>query len=281
MQLLSKIKADLDFNQNLAELVEVLKQIAISQYHTMEKKIKLYDKIFVVLESLFDMVPAQGAGMNHPLVNLSNRAPGVIAVTSDTGLLGALNMQVMTAALHDVEENNARLIIVGEKGKVYAQENNVPFTSFEGIKDEQRFAQAIQLRNYIVDQEFSGQIGALKIFYPYASSLMSQHIQKLQLLPFAKPKKEKPQGSFEVIMESSLGDAVGYMVYLFLGQKLYEIFGLSRLAEIAARFIHLEDSGHKLEQLEKELRLQYFRQRHELVDRSMRELFAARSVFIK
>ncbi|OGX21857.1 MAG: hypothetical protein A3K54_01300 [Omnitrophica WOR_2 bacterium RBG_13_44_8] len=69
------------------------------------------------------------------------------------------------------------------------------------------------------------------------------------------------------------------MVYLLLGHKFHEIFGLSRLAELSARFVHLEDSEGKIDQLNKQLRLQYYRQRHEMIDRSMRELFAARLAF--
>jgi len=279
MKLLSQIKKDMEFNQNLSSLIEVLKEIAIAQYHTMEKKLKSYDKLFSILESFFEIIPAELDEMQHPLLNLGNRPLGVIAVTSDTGLLGALNMQVMNLALREVETNKAKLIIIGEKGKIYAQESNTAFASFPGVQDENRFAQAIQLRDYIVGEELARRLGPLKIIYPYAASIMNQRIQTVQLLPFSKPKKAQSYFSSEMVIESPIESIVGYLVYLFLGQTFYDIFGDSRLAEMAARFIHLEESGHKLEDLEKGLRLQYFRQKHELIDRNMRELFAARLAF--
>ncbi len=279
MKLLSQLKQDLEFNRNLASIIEVLKEIAISQYHVMEKRIKSYDEIFSVLAGLFNTIPTDAENIQHPLLNLENRTPGVIAVTSDTGLLGPLNMQVMSIALREVEAHNSRLIIIGEKGKVYAQENKTPFVGFAGIKDETRFSQAMQLRDYIVGEELAKRLGPVKIFYPYATSIMAQRIQSLQLLPPEKSKSTQPMVLSEIIMESSIGDIAGYLIYLLLGQKFYEIFGLSRLAELAARFVHLEESGHKLEDLQKKLQLQYFRQRHELIDRNMRELFAARLVF--
>ena len=277
MKLLSQIKKDLEFNRNLTSLIEVLKEIAISQYHILEKKIKTYDKIFILLESLFSLIPNQN--IRHPLVNLAQRRPGVIAITSDTGLLGPLNMQVMTAALNEVQRNQAQLIIVGDKGKIYAQDCNVPFIAFQGIKDEIRFAQAMQLRDYIINEELNHRLGAIDVIYPHAVSLTTQRIYNLQLLPFSKPEKTQIPPPSEIIIESSLGDIAGYLIYLSLGQRFYEIFGLSRLAEMAARFAHLEESKYKLEDMEKQLRLQYFRQRHELIDRNMRELFAARLAF--
>ncbi|MFH1339468.1 MAG: F0F1 ATP synthase subunit gamma [Candidatus Omnitrophota bacterium] len=280
MKLLSQLKTDLEFNRNLASIIEVLKEIAISQYHVMEKRIKTYDKIFSVLGSLFEILPADSADIKHPLLDLGNRTPGVIAVTSDTGLLGPLNMQVISLAIKEAEGHNAKLIIIGEKGKVYAQEYKVDFVAFPGIKDDARFSQAMQLRDFIVGEELNQKLGPIKIFYPYAASIMAQRVQSLQLLPPETPSKSARSPLLsETILESSAGDVASYLVYLMLGQKFYEVFGLSRLAELAARFVHLEESGHKLEDLKKQLQLQYFRTRHELIDRNMRELFAARLVF--
>ena len=43
MRLLSAIKKDLEFNLNLYNLIEVLKEIAIAQYKILEKKLKTFD----------------------------------------------------------------------------------------------------------------------------------------------------------------------------------------------------------------------------------------------
>jgi F0F1-type ATP synthase gamma subunit len=109
-------------------------------------------------------------------------------------------------------------------------------------------------------------------------------VETVQLLPYLPSKKSETGGgapSYDVIMESSQGDIVAYLVYIRMAQVLYEIFGFSRLAEFAARFVHLEESIQRLKDLDKKLRLQYFRARHELIDRNMRELFAARSLYAK
>ena len=52
----------------------------------------------------------------------------------------------------------------------------------------------------------------------------------------------------------------------------------SKGLELAARFIHLEESSHRLEDLDKELKMKFFRLKHELTDRSMREIFASRII---
>jgi len=154
---------------------------------------------------------------------------------------------------------------------------------FTGVKDETRLQQALQLRDYILQEELGGRLGELKIVYPFAMSIVSQQVKTLQLFPFARA--DHVRGAVQaveapdVIVESEIGDILEYWMYLYLGQKFFQIFGLARLAELSARFTHLESSKTKIEQLNKELKLQYFRQRHELIDKNMRELFAARLAF--
>lgn len=271
----------MDFNQSLYSLVDVLKSVAISQYKVLEKKIKLFEKLFNSLEDFFGLIDIKKA--NHPFLNVEGRRPAVIAVTSDGGLVGGLNAQVMNLAIKEVRDNQAKLVVVGERGKVYAIENNLPFTSFPGVKDDLRLAQANELRDYIMAEELSQKIGALKIIYSYPLSIISQTAGVLQLLPFSREQiikaKDGPLYSSGPILESSFDDIAGYLVYLCLGYKFAEVFGFSRLAELSGRFVHLESSKTKIEQLNKELKLQYFRQRHELIDRNMREIFTARLKF--
>jgi len=103
-------------------------------------------------------------------------------------------------------------------------------------------------------------------------------------LPFAIPEvsvanEANIANEANVIIESNLSDMIEYLVILYLGQMFYEILGFSRLSELSARFIHLESSSQKLKDIEKQLRLTYFRVRHEIIDKGMREIFAARSVY--
>jgi ATP synthase F1 gamma subunit len=281
MKLLSQIKKDLEFNLNLYNLIEVLKEIAIAQYRILEKKIRTFNEVFGALGDIFALL--QSSNIQHPLLQTTGRQPGVIALTSDAGLLGGLNMGVMSQAIKEAQISRAKLIIIGEKGQMYAQESGLPFVVFKGVKDETRFVQALELRNYILDEELSLRLGDLKIVYPVALSIVSQQVKTLQLFPFTKPEQFREPASkgpgLDVVMESQLGDILQYWIYLYMGQKFFQIFGLARLAELSARFSHLESSKTKIEQLNKDLRLQYFRQRHEIIDKNMRELFAARLVF--
>lgn len=280
MQTLSNIKKDIEFNRGLSSLIEVLKNIAVSQFRTLEKKLKTYERFNLVINDFFGAINLQN--IDHPFLQPKHKKQIIVAVTSDGGFLGGLNRQVVLNAVAELERVPGKLIIVGERGKIYAREAGIPFTAFSGINDEERYLQAAQLRDYIMARIAEDPIGYLTVIYPRPISFTVQRVEKASFLPYvpvAGKEAAKPGRTGDMIIESSPENILTYLLYLLIGHRLYEIFGLSRLAEFAARFVHLEESSQRLKEMDGKLRLQYFRVRHELIDRNMRELFSARALF--
>lgn len=275
MKTISSLKQDMEFNRSLASLIEVLKNIAVSRYRALEQKIKIYKDFILTIEDFFTLLDTNR--IEHPFLKPISDNQLVLAVTSDSGLLGGLNMQVINLALLELEKNKGKLVVIGEKGKYYAQDFGMVFTFFKGIQEDNCFAQAAQMRDYLLKIFLEEKIGYLKIIYPRPVSFTVQSIEIEKTLPFYVSGSHT--FTQDVIFESFLARIVEYLVYLYLGQKLYEIFSLSKLAEYAARFVHLEESAQKLKEQDLKLKLNYFKLRHELVDQNMRELFSARILY--
>lgn len=276
----SHIKRTIDFNSRFRGLLEILKLVAVQQYYVLERRLKTFDKLQEVLAGFFEGVDVGES--THPFLVPSGAPAGIIAITSDAGLLGGLNNQVMTKAFDLLTEHQGRLVVVGEKGQGYAQDQRVPFTFFAGVKDEQRFGQALEIRDFISHNVMNGAFGMVKIVYARAVSFVIHRVEVETLIPFTRPPAAATAAAEStMIFESSPEEVLEYLVYICLGQRLYEIFGMSRLAEQAARFTHLEESCQKIQEMNKKLLLQYFRRRHEMIDQNMRELFASRSLYAK
>lgn len=279
MQPAIHIKKSIDFYRGFKGLLEVLKMLAVAEYHILERRLKFFQEIHEISKDFFNAVDVRL--IDHAFVNPRTPSMGVIAVTSDAGLLGGMNAQVMTRAIDLVRQNDGKLIVVGEKGQGYAQDMGVPFAFYPGVIDSRRAEQAHELRDYITQKVLSGSIGPVRVVYPRALSFVVQRVEVVDLLPFAATHEQGSLVGQEIIFESDPKDVVEYLVYLVMGQQLYEIFGMARVAEQAARFLHLEESCNKIQEMNHKLLLQYFRRRHEVIDANMRELFAARSIYAK
>ncbi|MFH1093893.1 MAG: F0F1 ATP synthase subunit gamma [Candidatus Omnitrophota bacterium] len=274
-----QLKNDMEFYKSLGSLVEVLKLIAAAQYQALERKIKEYTSYLDAIDDIFSGLDMQN--IEHPFLKKTGRPKAIVAITTDAGLLGGLNALVMNKALEQFHGEDSRLIIVGKRGRLYVDKHKLVFADFPGINNELRLEQALKLRDYIVSNFLKGHIGELVIVFPRAISFAVQRIEVFNLLPFIPKKMESkaPKTAVsDMILESSLGDIAEYLIYLWLGQKFFEIFGLSQVAEQSARFMHLENCTQRIQDENKKLKFQYFRTRHEIIDQNMRELFAARLI---
>jgi hypothetical protein len=81
----------------------------------------------------------------------------------------------------------------------------------------------------------------------------------------------------EVVVESSFDDMVEYLSGVWVTSKLFEVFEDGKLAEFSARAMHLEGSLQKVEKEYKKVKQKCFKATHELIDKGMRESFAAKS----
>ena len=281
MKAISQIKKDLDFNRSLHTLVEVLKSVAVSHYRMLEKMIKSEEQFYTILHQFFQFPFFRL--MEHPFLSGTPAPAGIMAITSDMGLLGGLNMKVMAAVFEATQKGPSRLMVIGEKGHALAREMGFSFIAFPGVKDEERYGQSLAIRDFVMEQLGTGKIGSLAVFYPEPISFLVQRIKKMVLVPFDIPgagEPVDPRMIRETILESKTSDIIEYLISLWFGQAFYEILGFSRLAELSARFVHLEGSSQKIKELEKKLQLVYFRVRHEMIDKSMREIFSARSLYV-
>ncbi len=278
------LKKNIDFNKGFRSLLEVLKLVAVSEYHNLENKFRTNDRLTTLLGEFFDAVDL--SSIDHPYLNPKGQAC-IVAVTSDAGLLGGMNNNVIQKAIDLTRQTNGKLLMIGERGLPYVQEAGLPFISYPGIVDNKRYGQALEIRDYILAKVLKNEYGPVHAVYPRAHSFTTHRTETVTLVPFQQVKKEQisMEGhrlpSAGVILESSPADVAEYLVSLVVAQRMFDIFGYARICEQAARYLHLEESCNKIQEMNKKLYLQYFRRRHEIIDANMRDLFASRALYAK
>ena len=272
---LTQLKKDVAFNQHLTKVVEVMKSIATAKYHLLEKRLALFKEYFEVAgEFLTVLDPAQA---RHPFVQVQTPVMGVLLVTSDGGFLGGLNAQVVNLGLSEAGPD-ARVTVIGERGIYYLRDTKHQVAAFPGIQDDerQRMGLALQIRDHLVQQVLDGACGRVIVVYPKPVSFTVQELTIEPLLPCTgwMPKQTLAPSPF-LIWESPMDGVLEYVVMQWIGLRLGEIFAMARLSEMAARAVHLEGSHQELVRRGKKLKHQYLRTRHEIIDRSIREVCVA------
>jgi ATP synthase F1 gamma subunit len=306
--LVSRFKGELRTTTDLMELVDVLKRVALSQYHSLDTTRQrmgwtrsetpagdsdlLVERaspspgsltptrtqgpalsLHIVLEHFFRLIPASQC--LHPFLEPPAPPVGIVVVTSDEGFLGGLNSAVVQAARSAAQGRPAELMVLGERGKTYFTDLGQPFTHFPGVGEHIAPQGVEALRDHIVTQFLRRTFARVLVVYPRPLSFSHQEVGVVQLLPYERPSPGAGAAQpTETILEPSAEAIIEYLVKLWLSRKLHEVFWQSRLAELGARAMHLEASFLELSQQRKKQTLQYFRSLHEVTDTSIRETYA-------
>jgi len=292
MALLSQLRRDLRFNTEFLQLIVTLKNIAASQYHTLEREKERFSEFMDQFAGFFRVVDM--VHVNAPLVSVATDVIGIVLVTSDSGFMGGVNAGVIEAG-YDVQgtlpHEKVHFIVIGERGVAKLAEKGREFKAFHGINQDTRFEQALEIRDYIVNEVREKRIGKVVMVYPRAISFTQQTVETITILPCGELFDKRSDSEIarrstgvmkqiadarKVTVESSYPAMVEYLAGMWVASKLYEVFEDSKLAEFAARAMHLEDSSQKLTEELKKLKHQCFRAAHEMVDKSMRESFSSR-----
>ena len=290
---LNELRRELRFNKELLSLVETLKNVAGSQYHLLEKKKQRFAQFMEAFDEFFRVVDL--VDVVNPYVKLGSDITGVVILTSDSGFMGGLNSGVMQAALNAVKDlpaDKVAYVVIGEKGAGVMSDMRIPFHYFEGISQDTIYEQAVVIKDYLIAEVGAGRMGRVVAAAPRGISFSSQSIEVVDLLPcgmlFAREHAEAQQlveqgvkrflaDARKVIVESSYDDIVTYLAGVWVTSRLYEIFEDGKLAEFGARAMHLEGSLQKVEKEYSQVRQRVTKATHELVDKGMRESFAAKS----
>src|SRR3989454_7011667 len=266
--LVTRFKSELRTTTDLMELVDVLKRVALSQYHTLDTTRQRQGwtrsetptggnsliadpshlasggptlarpdskgpalSLSVVLEQFFRLIPPQQC--RHPFLERPAPPLGIVIITSDEGFLGGLNSAVIQRALAAREGQSAELMVLGGRGKNYFTDIGQPFKQFPGIGEHIVSQRVEALRDYIVAQFLHRKFARVLVVYPRPLSFTQQEVSSVQLLPYERP----PRGSGVDRKSTRLNSShlvISYAVFCLKKKKLHE----------APRKAHYEDVHH-------------------------------------
>lgn len=296
MSSLSESKKALQFNREFTGLIEILKGIAASQFQALVRKKQRFEKFTASFDSFFRLIDL--SEINSPFVRAESDTTGVVIVTSDEGFMGDLNAKVIEAALKEAGPGKKGLFVMGSHGFDAVRERGFQGVCLPGVVYEKRYEQARVVKDRLVGEVAALRIGRLTVTYPHPVSFTVQRPVVVQLLPFGGPVPghragEAPpvtesegrgpmirflQREFQekgAILESRPEKIIEYLVGIWITYRLYDLFEESKIAEYAAKTMHLEQSHDRLTEQGKVLRYRYFRARRELIDKGTRETFAS------
>jgi F-type H+-transporting ATPase subunit gamma len=208
----------------------------------------------------------------------------VILVSSDRGLCGGFNTNIIKLAQKVIHEDYADLsakgavtiICAGSKGSDFFRKRNYNITSaYPGVFNNLDFSVAKEIAETASKMYLAGEVDRVFVVYNEFKSVLAPNLRVEQLLPIT-PEQGVAEGSggSEYIYEPSPAAIVDVLVPKHLNTQVWRVMLESNAAEQAARMAAMDSATENAKELIRLLNISYNRARQAAITKELSEIVA-------
>ena len=254
--------------QNTRKITKAMEMVAASKMRKAQERMRATrpygDKIRNIVAHLATANPEY----RHPFVakHESANKVGLILVTTDKGLAGALNTNIQRLVLARVKEWNGEgrkieTTAIGNKGYGFLQRLNVPVVSHVvQMGDKPHLERLIGAIKVQLDAYAEGRIDAVYLAYSRFINAMKQEPVIEQLLPLtsdklAQTEEEKRAYSWDYIYEPDAQRVIDELMTRYVEALIYQAVAENMASEQSARMVAMKSASDNAKKLIDELQL--------------------------
>jgi F-type H+-transporting ATPase subunit gamma len=199
----------------------------------------------------------------------------VVAITSNRGLCGAFNTNVIKQAKVVADFYNGKqvdIFAIGKKGNDILVKTNKVIENHSDIYDNLTFDNVATIANILTDKFISGEYDKIEVVYNQFKNAATQIVQTEQFLPLAAVKSDKPASTGDYIFEPSKEEIVETLIPKMLKTQLYKSIRDSFASEHGARMTAMHKATDNATDLRNQLKLTYNKARQAAITNEILEI---------
>ncbi|MDR1888439.1 MAG: F0F1 ATP synthase subunit gamma [Zoogloeaceae bacterium] len=215
----------------------------------------------------------------HPfLTHREVRNVGLITITSDKGLCGGLNSNVLRLVLNRMKEWDAAghklsITCIGSKGFGFMQRAGVNIVSHvEALGDTPRLEKLIGPVKVLMDAFVSGELDAVYIASTRFINTMKQEPIIEQLLPLAGEEVGSGHSKWDYVYEPDAKAVIDDLLVRYVEALIYQAVAENMASEQSARMVAMKSASDNAKNVIGELNLVYNKARQAAITKELSEI---------
>jgi F-type H+-transporting ATPase subunit gamma len=269
--------------QSTMKITRAMELIASSRIVKAQARVEASRPYAVQLTSAMEDLARQSGGINHPLLEEREQPAkaGVLVVTSDRGLAGSYNSNVLKIAEQTIAEVRRRglepvVYVIGKKGTGYFRFRGVPMrNSWQGFSEVPTYEKAEEIGQALIQDFASQEIDELFAAYTDFRSAFTLRATRKRFLPIA-PEEVIGTGveavAPEYLFEPGPEQILDHLLPQYVITKVYAALLESAASENAARRRAMKAATENAEDIIKILTRQANRARQDEITTEISEI---------
>jgi len=271
---LREIRTRIRSVRNTAQITKTMEMVSAAKLRRAQTAVESARPYATALrEVLQNLAQATGDVLHPAFVRREVKARALVLVTSDRGLAGAFNANLIRTAEQRLREAGrpTRLVLLGKKGYAYFRRRTADILAYRddlgGVADW-KYAEA--LSRDLLERFLTGEIDEVDLVTTHFKSALSREIVVEPLLPLGAERGAGPARDY--IFEPGPEEILARIVPYFLAMRIYTALAESAASEHGARMIAMGSATKNANEMIQNLTLHMNRTRQATITREIVEI---------
>ncbi|MCQ2738738.1 MAG: ATP synthase F1 subunit gamma [bacterium] len=297
---LKDIKSRISSVQNTKKITKAMKMVAAAKVKKSENLVKAGrpfsdELLHLCRKTLAEIGKISAVGLkvergldNYPEL-LSRRevhTEGILVITSNKGLAGAYNANIIKAAVKRIKENAANGIKsvvypVGQKAvSSFKHNTSVEFELCDGylaVANEPTATGASLIAEDIANDYVNGKIDKIEIITTHFNNMMSYNIVNWEVLPVKIEADENGVPDSVMEFEPSPSVVLQQLIPMYITNSIYQALLEANASELASRMTAMSAASNNAEEMISTLTIDYNKARQAAITQELVEIVSGAS----
>ncbi len=280
-----EIRGKIKSVENTKKITKAMEMVAASKMRKAQDRMRAARPYAEKVRSLAANLSQATPEYKHPFMVVHDDAKhaGFIVVTTDKGLCGGLNTNVLrmvTAKLKELEAQGvkAETVAIGNKGFGFLNRIGAKIVSHAvQLGDRPHLDKLVGPVKVLLDAYTAGRLNAVYLCYTRFINTMKQEPVIEQLLPLSAERLEggaAPSRSWDYIYEPSAPAVIDELVLRYVEALVYQATAENLASEQSARMVAMKSATDNAGNVIAELKLVYNKTRQAAITKELSEIVA-------
>ena len=278
-----EIRGKIKSVENTRKITKAMEMVAASKMRKAQDRMRAARPYAEKVRNVATHLGEANPEYTHPYMKANDaKRVGIIVVTTDKGLCGGMNTNVLravTSKLRELQSQGieAQAVAIGNKGLGFLNRIGAKVVAQSvGLGDTPHLEKLIGPVKVLLDAYAEGKINAVYLSYTKFINTMKQESVVERLLPLSSEqmKADKSGPSWDYIYEPDAQTVIDELLVRYVESLIYQAVAENMASEQSARMVAMKAATDNAGNVINELKLVYNKTRQAAITKELSEIVA-------
>ncbi len=276
-----EIRGKIKSVENTKKITKAMEMVAASKMRKAQDRMRAARPYAEKVRQITGNLSKANPEYTHPFMQTNDaKAAGFVVVTTDKGLCGGLNTNVLRAVTNQLKElqgkgQSAEVVAIGNKGLGFMNRVGAKVVScVSGLGDTPHLEKLIGPVKVLLDAYTEGRVNAVYLCYTKFINTMKQESVVEQLLPLSADDLQEGSGGrdWDYVYEPDAPSVIDELLLRYVEAQVYQAVAENMASEQSARMVAMKAATDNAGNVIGELKLIYNKTRQAAITKELSEI---------